>query len=620
MCGIAGYVNEQWQDDERILESLQHRGPDGRGSLRFEGAGRKVWLGHTRLRIIDLSAQGAQPMSTPDGRLHLAYNGEVYNFEELRPKLTNKSFQSRTDTEVVLHHFHQHGVKGISALNGAFAMSFYDEKAHQLTLVRDRVGIKPLYYYHHNGHFCFGSEIKALLAAGAPAKMDENQLGRYLVFKYVPGQNTLFEGVKRVPPGHYLTYDVATDKVEVHPYWQPKVDPQVKAQGYRKTQEELEHLMEDATRMRLVADVPIATFLSGGLDSSIIAHFLRDEKAIRHYCAGKDAADLKAEGTTDDYGHAAALAKEWQLPLQKIAIGKEELTPEMLDQVVHFGDDLIADGSQIPSFLITQAAAKDCKVVLTGMGADEIFLGYAGHQLTVLDQRFHATGVLGKGLARQFKGLDVGKGRFKAIKRYLWKLGRYYDEPEHRFAWYSIVGDYQQALATLPGQEDSVTDFLKPYFTKDRAPFEALGHFERENFLVKNLSYVDRMSMANGLESRVPFLDHRIVELAHSMPRAWKLGNQGKTKKILKDTFASHLPSSIIKRRKAGFGMPLRALFSDRQRVDALLDFEHLESIAPFHLPAIRTAIDHHVAGQEDHSSLLFALIVLLSWHKRNLT
>jgi asparagine synthase (glutamine-hydrolysing) len=333
-----------------------------------------------------------------------------------------------------------------------------------------------------------------------------------------------------------------------------------------------------------------------------------------HYCAVKDKKDIKKEGTTSDAEYARMLAEKWHLPFTEIAIGSNNTTRELIRKTVYYGDDLIADGSQIPSYLITKEASKTSRVILSGMGADELFFGYAGHQLVLLDQYlskipFH------QAIAGFFKKLHVGKGKFKAFKRYLVKLGKYHQNPL-KYGFYNIVGDYQNALFILNKNDESSLHIFKQYFTAGKSPFIALHEFEKDNFLQKNLNYLDRMSMANHVENRVPFLDHRIAEFAWQLPRNYKLTNTLKTKYILKQAFANELPSGIINRRKAGFGMPLRSIFSDEQKINELIDWNWINETKLFNQNNLQIIIQNHINGVEDNSALIYAVISLQEWYK----
>lgn len=618
MCGIAGYFSAKALDGPAMVRSLQHRGPNDNGEFEQNYQGRKLFLGHTRLSILDLSERGHQPMTDSSGRYTVVYNGEIYNYRELQKEhLPGFVPRSGTDTEVLLEMWAKFGPDALQYFNGAFAFALLDQEMQKLFLVRDRVGIKPFYFHYKAGELIFGSEIKALFASGLKAELAEDGLQAYFVFKYSPKNSTLFKGIERLAPGHFLTCDLRSGTLEQTEYWAPKKDEQLASLNYADAKEELFSRMKKAVNSRLIADVPISTFLSGGLDSSIIAWHLRDEKHIQHYCAGKSEADLQKEGSTDDLHYAKKLAADWQLNLQEISIGNTELTLEMVRRTVRYSDDLIADASQIPSYLINQEAARESWVVLSGMGADELFLGYAGHMITLLSLHMDKLPApVANMLAGRFAALNPGRGKGKAFKRYLFKLGKYYSRGPERYGMMSIVGDYDRSASIINADDAPIIDSLASYFTKSDDPFDGMKQFELDNFLVKNLHYMDRMSMAHGVESRVPFLDHNMVEFAWSIKREFKLAKVNYSKRILKDTYQQHLPEYILKRRKAGFGMPLRSIFSDAKNIDALLDLELFGDLPKFSEEGIHTARNKHLNGSEDNSALLYALVSFQEWYK----
>lgn len=618
MCGIAGYLSSRSLDGSAMVRSLKHRGPNDEGQFEKVIGDKKLFLGHTRLSILDLSERGHQPMQDRSGRYTVVYNGEIYNYRELRKTfLPDLELRSGTDTEVILEMWAKMGPKALDNFNGAFAFALFDQEEGKLFLVRDRVGIKPFYYHLENEELIFASEIKALLAAGLNPELAEDQLQAYFTFKYSPKNDTLFKGVQRLAPGNYLEFDLDKGELNEQTYWSPKVNAKITDLDYSAAKEELFHRMSKAVDARLIADVPVSTFLSGGLDSSIIAWHLRDKRHIKHYCAGKSAEDLKTEGSTDDLHYAKKLAEEWQLDLQEVPIGTPELTLEMVRRTVRFSDDLIADASHIPSYLINGIAAKESRVVLSGMGADELFLGYAGHMITLLSMYMDKfPNFISSSTASIFGGLDPGRGKFKAFKRYLYKMGKYYLRGPERYGMFSIVGDFDRSASIIDADPAPMVEMLASYFKDSDDPFDGLKQFELENFLVKNLHYMDRMSMAHGVESRVPFLDHNVVEFAWSIKREFKLAKVNYSKRILKDTYQQHLPDYILKRRKAGFGMPLRSIFSDPKNIDALLDLELFGDLPKFSIQAINIARENHLNGSEDNSALLYALISFQEWYK----
>jgi asparagine synthase (glutamine-hydrolysing) len=618
MCGITGYISTKPRDKDKLLSVLHHRGPDDKGSFSKNFGDKECFIAHNRLSIIDLSDNGHQPMQNEDGSIVIAYNGEVYNFRELKiEKLAGEQFKSNTDTEVILKLYQKYGLEMISLLNGDFAIAILDQNRGKLHLIRDRLGVKPLYYHLKERELFFSSEIKGILAAGIKPELNQDLLQQYFVFKYVPQQNTLFKDIKRLAPSHYLSYDLNSGKTEIKKYWSPSIRADYQQLSYGDAQSQLYDLIEKACLRRLVADVPVGTFFSGGLDSSIIAHFLRGRGDIQHYCAAKKEADLKHEGTTSDAKYAKQLADQWGMNLELINIGQEQLTLELIRKTIEFSDDIIADGSQIPSYLITQKAAQKSTVILSGMGADELFLGYAGHLLLAVDQKFdQLPNWLSSLLMKRFAGLQSGKGKFKAYKRYLQKLGNYHQYGNQRYGMYNVVGDVGSAQEIFMETNPSVETLFKSYFPKDQDPFDSLKEFDWNNFLVKNLHYTDRMSMANSVESRVPFLDHEIVEFAYNCPTEYKISSTFKGKRILKDAFRQHLPQDLIDRRKAGFGMPLRSLLSTDAQIDKLLDKDFFNNFTAFSVPGIDNIIKQHTQGSKDNSALIYALITFQEWYK----
>ena len=387
---------------------------------------------------------------------------------------------------------------------------------------------------------------------------------------------------------------------------------------YTEVKANLFDLLADAVELRLIADVPVGTFLSGGLDSSAIAYFVRNHPEIIHYCARKEDKDLRKEGTTSDSYFAEHIAEKWGLDLRFIDIGGMQATRERIAETVHYSDDLIADGSQIPSYLIAQEARKTSKVMLSGMGADEIFLGYASHMLSLMALYFdRMPGWFASALTGRMRHINQGKGTFKAYRRWLHKFGKYYRYGATRFGAYSIVGDIDNSMKVCRRRPDAIWQSLGTYFKDGHDPFESLARFELDNFLVKNLHYFDRMLMAHGVEGRVPFMDHRLVEFALNIPRSYRLSPSGNPKKILKDAMNGLLPDGILKRRKAGFGMPLRSIFSSKNKVNELLDLEFFHGFELFDVDHIRSLVYSHISGKEDNSSIIYALVSFQEWYNQ---
>lgn len=615
MCGIFGIIapNLEGIQPRAGLNSLHHRGPDFGADLSESSGSQTVYLGHRRLSIIDLSDAGNQPMTAEHATI--IYNGEVYNFEELRKTYLNDvAFKSRTDTEVILQLYLKFGPDFIQKLNGDFSLAIFDRRRKKIFLYRDKMGVKPFYLYQKKGVFAFSSEIKAFRAAGLPLSLNEKGVGKYLVFKYSPGQETLFTEVERLKPAEKLIFDLENSTVRREKYWELPAEIKAFKGSYADAKMELRHLFEKAVNDRLIGDVPIANYLSGGLDSSLIAYYLKSGNHA-HYCAVKNEGDLKAEGTTSDGHYAALLAKEWNLDLREIPIGIENLTPEHLREAVTACDDLIADGSIIPAMLIAKAAAKDHRVVLSGMGADELFLGYNGHFLTRLNAMAAKVPGLKPAAGSAMRSISAGRGPFKAYRRYLQKWGNNLGKP-FEASRFSLVGDVDSAVSVFNG-DAGFEAFVAPYFSKEQNLFDSLFEFEMENFLVKNLHYLDRSSMAYGLESRVPYLDTELVTFAAGLPLDFKMSRSLKSKKILKEAYRAELPDYVTRRRKAGFGMPLRSLLSDPRVLDTFLPRDYFGDQPFFDADQIQKLISAHQSGKQDQSALIYALISFRFWAER---
>lgn len=617
MCGIVGYISNNKFNDTSLLTSLAHRGPDDEGMFIDLVNNKNIFLGHKRLSILDLSSSGHQPMFSEDKSVVIIYNGEVYNFRELKYKyFADRKFKSNSDTEVILNLYLKLGEGFVSELNGDFAIAIYDKRHDLLFLYRDRLGVKPLYYFNTDNTFFFASELKPFISAGLQGNISEEQLMNYFVFKYSPQNFTLFKNIKRVAPAHYLKITISNLKMEINNYWQPNLTYDYSI-SFKDAESEILRLLGDSVSKRLISDVSVGTFFSGGVDSSIIAYFLKNNNKITHYTAKKSKKDLKEEGTSSDFKHALSLAKEWNLKLKQIDISASEVNIDLINLTNYFSDDLIADGSQIPSHLITKEASETSTVLLSGMGADEFFLGYGNHLLTLISSYFDKSPKLFNNIILNIlNDVKQGTGYFKGYKRILKKIGKYYNFPNYKYGLYSIVGDFENSFKVLKYSNESAINIFNQYFDNDKDPFNNLQKFEIENFLVKNLHYLDRMCMANSVEGRVPFMDHRIVEFVLKLPLNYKLSNTGLQKKVLKKSFEGKLPKDILYRRKAGFGMPLRSIFKSEEKIHELLDFEFLSSFQYFDLDHIRRIIANHLNGAEDNSAIIYSLISYQSWYK----
>ncbi len=620
MCAIVGIVafDSRASIDRgrlcRMRDVLTHRGPDDRGLY----SRRNVGFGHRRLSIIDLK-HGHQPLINGDGSVCLTYNGEIYNYHELRTKLLARgcSFATRCDTEVVLKAYEMFGVDCVKHLRGMFAFAIWDERRGQLFLARDRLGIKPLYYAMHGGELLFASEIKAILTAGVRAVMNRDVLPELLANRFVAGSQTLFRGINKLLPGHVLLWSRA-EGVRVRRYWHlpetlSSTDVTMEEQAQR-----LRIRLEEAVRSHLVSDVPIGLFLSGGLDSSglgaLMAPMVRDP--IKTFSVGFRDADADETGW-------ARLAASWMGSEHYETVVTPRQFFDALPQLVWQEDEPIAFPSSIPLYFLSRLAAGHVKVVMSGEGADELFLGYNRYRVTAWNERLAAAYT--RSVPRP--GRQAMQGR---IAHMTGKAGHYLErsflgrEPTTRglfFENFSVFPPMMQAQALrepwLLYENDPYAAASGFYRTAPGNSLDRMGHTDLQTYLVELLMKQDQMSMAASLESRVPFLDHHLVEFVAAMPARYKLRGWT-TKAVLRGAFADRVPPGILKRRKKGFPTPiaawLRGPFSGL--LDEYLLSERALSRNLFEPDFVRTMVNAHRSHEANHADRLWLLLNLEVWQR----
>jgi len=348
MCGIVGVVSDRKVERRKfrkMLDIISHRGPDDEGIEYFRVANKQVSLGHKRLSIIDLSTKGREPMTNEDGSIWIILNGEIYNYMSLKQKLGRHRFRSGTTTEVLVHLYEEKGTDLLQDLNGMFSFALLDLRKSELYVCRDRLGIKPMYYYRSRGEFIFASEIKSILAAGIKRELNYELLSCFFHLNYIPGQETLLKGVKRLPPGNYIKFDLKSDYFSIDRYWDlPIIEDYL---PFEEAKNGIYGILQDSVEKRLMADVPVGNLLSGGLDSSIIAYLIRERREVKHYCIKKRKSDIVEEGVSDDYYYARKLSNIYDLDLNPIEIGPDLLTERLLKKVIWYQDDIIADPALI---------------------------------------------------------------------------------------------------------------------------------------------------------------------------------------------------------------------------------------------------------------------------------
>jgi asparagine synthase (glutamine-hydrolysing) len=622
MCGITGILKfdpRAGVEERRLLamrESLLHRGPDGAGVM----VSGPVGLAHRRLSIIDV-AGGHQPMSNPVGKIWITYNGELYNFRELRELLVYQgcTFRTKSDTEVVLRAYEVFGESCVQRLRGMFAFAIWDGPKQRLFLARDRLGIKPLYYSIDETELLFGSEIKALLAGRAsPPVFNRAVLPEYLASRYVAGDATFFEGVRKLMPGHTLSWS-ATEGVQTRRYWQPPVPKADSSKTYHDHVEEVRGRLDDAVRVHLVSDVPVGVFLSGGLDSTIIAALMaaRVDGQVDTFCVGFH------EAAANESRYARLAAKAIRARHHEVLVSPLQFF-DALPKLIWHEDEPIAFPSSVPLNIVSSQAREHVKVVLTGEGADELFLGY--------DYRYRVTEKnlrLGKWFGRSAPA-SLRAAVAKAVPKLPWQLRRYAErtflalENHPRsmfFENFSVFRNvHRQALLLDPSLEadrETYAQGLGYYAAGGADSLACMSHTDLQTYLVELLMKQDQMSMAASLESRVPFLDHVLVDQVAAIPGPLRMRG-GVTKSLLRDAVRDIVPPEIMKRRKMGFPVPignwLRGSFW--WMVEEFVLSERAHRRGYFNSAELGALAGEHQTGRIDHSERLWLLINLEIWQR----
>jgi asparagine synthase (glutamine-hydrolysing) len=619
MCGIAGFVESPSVrapfDSEsaralahRMCEAIRHRGPDDEGMLVEPG----VALAMRRLSIIDV-ATGHQPISNENGRISVVFNGEIYNFRELRQSLqaAGHRFSTATDTEVIVHAYEHWGTASFTRLRGMFALALLDRRDGSLVIARDRVGIKPLYYAPVDGRLYFGSEIKSLLCApDLPRDLNLEALDHYLSFLYPPREASFFARIRKLPPGHLLTW--RSGEISVRPYWQPPAHETFSGSDADAV-DQLQNVLTDAVRAHLVSDVPLGAFLSGGIDSSLVVALMARVSGarVKTFSIGFEQPEY------DERAYARRVARAFDTDHHEDVVRPEGVA--VLERIVTHFDEPFGDTSALPTWYVSQLAAREVTVVLSGDGGDEMFGGYTRYipdaRVTAVD-RFappairRMAGAVGARLPNGARG-----------KRFLRHIAR-----DARGRYLDAIGFF-----TADDKASLLTADVRRRLSSDDPEYRLIRHFDRyaqlswpsqmmrfdmETYLPEDiLTKVDRMSMAHSIEARVPLLDNAVIDFASSLPAALKIRG-GRRKHVLKEVAARFLPGELIDRRKQGFGVPLDVWFRGSLRelfADTLLSARSLQR-GYFQPAFVRGLIHEHVSARRDHTFRLWQLLVFERW------
>ncbi len=626
MCGIAGFVEQQGSQAalpgggavdvlDRMCRVIAHRGPDDQG-MTVKG---RVALGMRRLSIIDL-AGGHQPISGEDGSVTVVFNGEIYNYRELQRDLEARGhrFETHSDTEVIVHAYEEYGAACVNLFRGMFAFALWDDYAQKLFVARDRVGKKPLYYTQTaRGTFVFGSELKSLLQhPEVRPESDPVAIDAYLSFGYVPDPLSILRGVHKLPPGHHLSF---TDgQISIQQYW----DFSYKPARVRREEDYLEELraqLDEAVKVRLVADVPLGAFLSGGVDSSAVVGLMarHSSRPVKTFSIGFH------EDTYNELKYARVAAKHFNTEHYEFIVTPESC--EVLDELVWHFDEPFADPSAIPTYIVSKLAREHVTVVLSGDGGDELFAGYTryvtNHRRSGFARlpRFFRHGVM-QPLSRRLPHGAWGRNYLHNIA--LDALDRYADSMSFFTALNKLslyTEDFRRQL-NGSGPEGWMAGCFREYAARVQSG-EALDHLlylDSKTYLPGDiLTKVDRMSMAVSLEARAPLLDHKLIDFVTSIPASMKMKGL-ETKHILKRAVRDFVPAEILNRPKQGFGIPIQQWINKqlRERIYETLTEQRTRQRGLFEPRYIHTLLDEHMRGRRDQSMPLWVLLMLELWHR----
>ncbi len=640
MCGIVGFRSNNdffalRESLPRALSTLTYRGPDDSGLFFDEKAG--VGLGHRRLSVIDLSAAGRQPMTSDDRRVQIAYNGEVYNFKEIRDILEGcgHNFHSATDTEVILNAYLQWGIDCLQRFVGMFALALWDGRKRCLFLARDRLGIKPLYYYFRKGILLFASELKAIMAfKGFDRNIESDAVPLFLHYQYIPAPRTIFRDTYRLLPGHYMIFD--GQRLALHPYWcLPELTEDAGASRpiEEESLEDLDSLLTQAVSDRLVSDVPLGALLSGGIDSSMVVALMQkvNSSPVRTFSVGF------REPGYNEAPWASKVANHLGTDHTELYVTPKE-TMDVIPRLPEIYDEPFADSSAIPTFLVCRLARSQVTVALTGDGGDEQFSGYVRYWSTQAMARVfqRLPGSIKKELAVFLGSIPSNwvEKIYLPWRQFLPQRFRVANFPDK---WQKLISlmahtripDLYRMTICLWSEDDLIRltgktlpeGIYEETFrqTEDWPLLSRLMRVDQLTYLPDAmLTKVDRASMAVSLEVRVPLLDHRVVEFTSKLPDSLKY-RKGTGKYLLKKLLARYVPTELFERPKMGFGIPIDRWFRDELK-DLLLDYlspHHLRKEGLFDQTLVEKKIKEHLSGQANHQYRLWSLLMWEMWRER---
>ena len=611
MCGIVGAVTNNHNKlpspeiADRMCKVIEHRGPDDQGIYYEEG----VFIGMRRLSIIDLES-GHQPIHNEDKTIWTVFNGEIYNFRELRKELERKGhkFYTHSDAECIVHSYEEYGEQCFSKFRGMFAIAIWDERKKCLILGRDHLGKKPLFYTYTNGLLAFGSELKSLIQLpGFNKTLSQSAIHDYLLFGYIPTPSSIFKDVQKLPPAHYLIFDLK--EIVIKKFWELSFEPKITGSCESLT-EQLEDKLSESVRLRLVSDVPFGAFLSGGIDSSIVVSLMAKEMnmPVKTFSIGfKEEEFSELSDARIVASHIGAEHHEEVVEADAVSI---------LDELVWYFDEPFADSSAIPTYLVSKMAAQHVKMVLSGDGGDEAFGGYDRYQKYRVIDRLRKLG--GNNVSKALKGAahffphDI-KSRVAWLSQ---RVAQPY--PDNYLSGVAICTPDLAYELISNSSIDRGYGALGNIFNKHTQsnPLDSIIAGDIKSYLLDDiLVKVDRMSMATSLEARAPLLDYQLMEFAASLPVEYKI-NKKVTKFLLKKVSEKYLPQSILTKKKQGFGIPLAAWFRTtlKDMMFDIIESQRFRERGIFDVEMTRSILEKHVNKEKDFSEQLWSILVFELW------
>jgi len=618
VCGIAGYTKLEHAVErgriDHVIQTIHHRGPDAQGAHESD----LVALANARLSIIDL-AQGNQPMFSPDGDTVIVYNGEVYNHAEVRRELEalGHRFETSCDTEVVLKAFLEWDTRSFERLRGMFAIAIWSERRRRLVLARDRLGIKPLYLYHRGHDLYFGSELKTLFAhPEVPRRIDLNGLGYYLGLNYVPEPYTLIDGIEKLRPGEWLEWTNGELRREL--YWELRLRPDTSI-TLDDARTRLDELMRLSVREHLIADVPLGVWASGGLDSSAVLHYAAQEVPKLNTFS----VSFRGQGH-DESPFFREVAQFYGTEHHEFDLNPEQDLEEAIGELSYYSDEPSADAGALPVWYLSRMTRQHVTVALSGEGADELFGGYLTYQAdqyAALARRYSPAWLRRMGLAAAsvLPVSDAKIGFEYKVKRFL--AGTLLEPAEAHLYWNGTFGaDERRALYRAPRYSNPGELFhTLPTEAATCGDVNRFLWLDQRYYLADDILYkCDRMSMAHSLEVRPPFLDHRIVEFAATLPESLKVNRAG-LKYVLRELMRDKLPECVLTRKKEGFDIPAQRWFRGALRplMEETLSAKNVRATGLFSVDAVERVKREHLARKANHGYPLWGLMTLFLWMKR---